>query len=152
MHRKSLLETDGLMDPHFIFIDRSGKSKNDRTIPESDQQSSHFGKVTDPIPVILGMRPGLEKYPFQATLHQSLVEVRVEIRWNVAAAWTMGWTKQDAQDIVTGNTREYCSCITTTWKSCMHVHVVVSQGREEFRVWRDPPHGYVYTMRHRLVI
>ena len=29
------------------------------TEPESDRQSSDFGKVTDPIPVILGMTPPL---------------------------------------------------------------------------------------------
>ena len=58
--RDSLVQTDGLMDWTFTSsLLTVGKVKNDRTIPESDRQSSHFGKVTDPIPVILGMPPPL---------------------------------------------------------------------------------------------
>ena len=55
--RDSLLQTDGHMDLQFTFIDRRESKKIDRTIPESDRQSSHFGKVTNLSPVILGMSP-----------------------------------------------------------------------------------------------
>ena len=39
---------------------RDSLLQTDRTILESDRQSSHFGKVTDHLPVILGMSPPLE--------------------------------------------------------------------------------------------
>ena len=55
--RDSLLQTDRLMDIHFIFIDRLSKIKNDRTIRESDLQSVPFWKGDRLCQVLLWYAP-----------------------------------------------------------------------------------------------